>query len=149
MRLDVVTGGASAGDLIGDESQQVFEKFHGKSETSFHDVNTIEAILHRQYLTNRVRLDHIPPGHRSVWRIEGVSGTSGCVFVSHTGEIYPSGFLPVSAGSVRANSLVKVYPNSTFEFREMVDRRQAGPVSSPYRMKSVWRRGRESLRTDG
>jgi radical SAM protein with 4Fe4S-binding SPASM domain len=43
----------------------------------------------------------------------GVNDAKGFVFVSHTGEIYPSGFLPVSAGNVKKNSLVDVYRNST------------------------------------
>jgi radical SAM protein with 4Fe4S-binding SPASM domain len=34
------------------------------------------------------------------------------VFISHTGEIYPSGFLPISAGNVCRDSLVDVYRNS-------------------------------------
>ena len=31
------------------------------------------------------------------------------LFVSHTGEIYPSGFLPISAGNVRKDSLIDIY----------------------------------------
>lgn len=34
---------------------------------------------------------------------------NGFVFVDHVGEIYPSGFLPMSRGSVRAGALVDVY----------------------------------------
>jgi MoaA/NifB/PqqE/SkfB family radical SAM enzyme len=44
----------------------------------------------------------------------------GFVFISHTGEIYPSGFLPVSAGNVRCESLVDVYQNSML-FRVLRD----------------------------
>ena len=33
----------------------------------------------------------------------------GFLFVSHTGEIYPSGFLPLSAGNVRRDDLAEVY----------------------------------------
>lgn len=36
----------------------------------------------------------------------------GIFFISHLGEIYPSGFMPVSAGNVRTDSLVDVYRNS-------------------------------------
>jgi len=36
----------------------------------------------------------------------------GIMFVSHTGEIYPSGFLPSRAGNVRSDDLVEVYRNS-------------------------------------
>jgi radical SAM protein with 4Fe4S-binding SPASM domain len=34
------------------------------------------------------------------------------LFVSHQGEIYPSGFLPLSAGNVRKDSLAEVYRTS-------------------------------------
>ena len=47
------------------------------------------------------------------WRTAGVSDGKGFVFVSHTGEIFPSGFLPVSGGNVRTNSLTDVYRNSS------------------------------------
>ena len=34
------------------------------------------------------------------------------MFVSHTGEIFPSGFLPISGGNVLRDSLTDVYRNS-------------------------------------
>lgn len=43
---------------------------------------------------------------------------SGFVFISHTGEIYPSGFLPASAGNVRRDSLVDTYRHHRI-FREL------------------------------
>ncbi|MYL15374.1 radical SAM/SPASM domain-containing protein, partial [Halorubrum terrestre] len=41
-----------------------------------------------------------------------VTAGRGFAFVSHTGEVYPSGFLPESAGDVRERSVVDVYRNS-------------------------------------
>lgn len=38
-----------------------------------------------------------------------VSAGNGFVFVSHRGEVHPSGFLPVSAGNVRLARLVDIY----------------------------------------
>jgi radical SAM protein with 4Fe4S-binding SPASM domain len=35
------------------------------------------------------------------------------MFISHTGEVYPSGFLPLSAGTVRREDPVSIYRNST------------------------------------
>jgi radical SAM protein with 4Fe4S-binding SPASM domain len=49
-----------------------------------------------------------------------VSDGRGFVFVSHTGEIYPSGFLPLSAGNVRTDRLTEVYRNSSL-FRILRD----------------------------
>ena len=42
----------------------------------------------------------------------GITAGDGFAFVSHTGEVYPSGFLPESAGNVRERSVVDVYRNS-------------------------------------
>ncbi len=48
----------------------------------------------------------------SVGRGFGVRDGNGIVFVSHTGDVYPSGFLPLAAGNVRRDSLVEVYRSS-------------------------------------
>jgi AdoMet-dependent heme synthase len=42
----------------------------------------------------------------------GIRDGNGIVFVSHTGAVYPSGFLPLSAGNVRQQSLVDLYCHS-------------------------------------
>ncbi len=41
-----------------------------------------------------------------------VSSSRGFVFVSHTGEVYPSGFMPISCGNVRDQSLLDIYRDS-------------------------------------
>ncbi|MFD3943688.1 SPASM domain-containing protein [Streptomyces sp. NPDC058579] len=41
-----------------------------------------------------------------------VSSGRGFVFVSHTGEVHPSGFLPVSAGNVKDRPLTDLYRSS-------------------------------------
>jgi len=38
-----------------------------------------------------------------------VSAGRGFVFISHVGDVYPSGFLPLTAGNVRERSLVDIY----------------------------------------
>lgn len=38
-----------------------------------------------------------------------VSSGDGFIFISHRGEVHPSGFLPLTAGNVRARSLVDIY----------------------------------------
>lgn len=56
-----------------------------------------------------------------IGRARGVNDGDGFLFVSHTGEIYPSGFLPVSAGNVRTHDLVRVYREAPL-FRQLRDR---------------------------
>jgi radical SAM protein with 4Fe4S-binding SPASM domain len=55
-----------------------------------------------------------------IGRAAGVNEGRGFLFVSHTGEIYPSGFLPICAGNVRKDSLIEVYRNSPL-FRDLRD----------------------------
>jgi len=45
----------------------------------------------------------------SVGRGFGVRDGNGIVFVSHVGDVYPSGFLPLRVGNVRERSLVDLY----------------------------------------
>jgi AdoMet-dependent heme synthase len=49
-----------------------------------------------------------------------INAGNGFVFVSVRGEVFPSGFLPISGGNVRKDSLVDIYRNSAL-FRELRD----------------------------
>ncbi|SDO16398.1 TIGR04053 family radical SAM/SPASM domain-containing protein [Alkalicoccus daliensis] len=39
----------------------------------------------------------------------GVNDGNGFLFISHTGDVYPSGFLPIKCGNIRAEPLADVY----------------------------------------
>ncbi len=45
--------------------------------------------------------------------IKGVNDGNGFLFISHIGDIQPSGFLPVSAGNVRTEDVIDVYRHSS------------------------------------
>jgi radical SAM protein len=45
-------------------------------------------------------------------RAIGITDGRGMFFISHVGEVYPSGFLPVVAGNVRKTSLKEIYYSS-------------------------------------
>jgi len=47
----------------------------------------------------------------------GVRDGNGIMFISHTGEVYPSGFLPLVAGSVRTASPLTIYRDSALFHR--------------------------------
>ncbi|QCC50740.1 radical SAM protein [Halapricum salinum] len=70
---------------------------------------------HQREVPYRVITVEAPQYRRVAREIDGdvtVGSTragSGFVFVSHRGRVYPSGFLPESAGSVREQSLVELY----------------------------------------
>jgi radical SAM protein with 4Fe4S-binding SPASM domain len=52
------------------------------------------------------------PGHTVGLAPRGVNAGNGFLFVSHRGDIQPSGFLPLSGGNVRSASLAEVYRDS-------------------------------------
>ncbi|MFN0170081.1 MAG: TIGR04053 family radical SAM/SPASM domain-containing protein [Bryobacteraceae bacterium] len=123
--LTIIGRAAAEDDLTGEEYEQVFEFLYETSKTAPFEVKTTEAMHYRRFIAQRQREEHgvhadTEGARRMAFRTAGVSDGRGFVFVSHTGEIYPSGFLPLTAGNVRRDSLVDVYRNSTL-FRELRD----------------------------
>ncbi|MFB6160725.1 MAG: TIGR04053 family radical SAM/SPASM domain-containing protein [Haloferacaceae archaeon] len=55
-----------------------------------------------------------------VGRRTGITAGDGFAFVSHVGDVYPSGFLPEAAGNVREEGVVDAYRNSEL-FRSLRD----------------------------
>ncbi len=103
-------------ELTSEDYEKVFEFLFEISKVAPFEVKTTEALHYRRYIAQRLKSEHGGRGGangRMLWRTTGVSDGRGFVFVSHTGEIYPSGFLPVSGGNVRTDSLVDVYQNSS------------------------------------
>jgi len=113
----IVTGRAAEGDdLLAPEYEQVFEFMYELSKTAPFGVKTTEAMHYRRYVAQRIKAEHGITENQNAkgvaWRTAGVSDGKGFVFVSHTGEIFPSGFFPVSGGNVLQDSLTDVYRNS-------------------------------------
>ena len=126
----IVTGRAAAAeDLTASEYEQVFEFMYELSKTAPFGVKTTEAMHYRRYVAQRVKAAHGVTQNENAkgvaWRTAGVSDGKGFVFVSHTGEIFPSGFLPVSGGNVLHDSLTGIYRNSDL-FRSLRDTTQRG-----------------------
>jgi AdoMet-dependent heme synthase len=124
----IVTGRAlDNDDLDPAEYEKVFEFMYELSKTSPFGVKTTEAMHYRRYVAQRIKAEHGLTENENAkgvaWRTAGVSDGKGFVFVSHQGEIYPSGFLPVSGGNVLENSLTDVYRNAPL-FRTLRDTSQ-------------------------
>jgi AdoMet-dependent heme synthase len=94
--------------LAGDEFEQVFRNVYEISQRVSFDVKSDDTRYHR-YLARRLeQLGEVPEPVAQC-----VGSARGFVFISHTGEIHPSGFLSASAGNVRYDSLVGVYRDSS------------------------------------
>jgi len=50
--------------------------------------------------------------HTPVGRGFGIRDGNGIMFISHIGDVYPSGFLPLRAGNIRKESPVAIYRES-------------------------------------
>jgi len=75
-----------------------------------------------------------PDRGRAAKRRSGVIAGDGFAFVSHTGEVYPSGFLPKSTGTVPEDHVVDVYRNADlFESLRDRDRLRGKCGACPYR----------------
>jgi radical SAM protein with 4Fe4S-binding SPASM domain len=60
-----------------------------------------------------------PQGHRPT-HAAGIRDGNGIMFISHVGDISPSGFLEMRLGNVRYDNVVEVYRDSWL-FRELRD----------------------------
>jgi radical SAM protein len=115
----VPTGrGASQAELNAEEFEQVFGFLYERSKRSRAIIKTTEAMHYRRFLAQRRKAEaagsgrgygHQAAGDEALNRMSGINSGRGFVFVSRTGEVYPSGFLPISSGNVRRRSLVDVY----------------------------------------
>jgi radical SAM protein with 4Fe4S-binding SPASM domain len=71
-------------------------------------VTTTEAPHYRRIALQRRRLPVASAGRSGF----GVRDGNGVLFVSSTGDVSPSGFLPLSAGNVRESDVVELYRRS-------------------------------------
>ncbi|MDE2510670.1 MAG: radical SAM protein [Elusimicrobia bacterium] len=107
----VPTGRAGSGLMISaGECEDVLRRLHELSRRVRFAIKTTEGPHYRRVVAERT-------GRRSG---SGINDGKGFAFVSHHGEVFPSGFLPVSAGNVRERSLGEIYRDSPV-FRSLRD----------------------------
>ncbi len=101
-----------------EQYEQVFERLWHHAQHQPYAVKTTEAPHYRRYvlqrggdpLAGRFTRPHGAPNasHRAPL---GIGDGRGIMFVNHTGEIYPAGFLPLKCGHFPQDSVVDVYQN--------------------------------------
>lgn len=126
----VPTGRGKLNDLLSaEEFEQVFAKIHSLSIKASFDIKTTEAQHYRRFLLQQKVAGKLSGVERfmhmkvvdSIGRApRGLNDGKGFLFVSHTGEVYPSGFLPVTAGNIRNEPLAAIYRESPL-FRNLRD----------------------------
>jgi len=101
-----------------DQYEMVFERLWQHAESKPYAVKTTEAPHYRRYVMQRNGNPLAGPvGHPEVQQRVGhraplgVGDGKGIMFVGHTGEIYPAGFLPLECGKFPEVSVVDTYQN--------------------------------------
>src|SRR5215471_214191 len=120
----VPTGRGRLDDLLSAaEFEEVFARLHDVSRRATFHIKTTEAQHYRRYILQRQVEEkrsgrevgpHCPEKmHDTIGRApRGLNDGKGFVFISHTGEVFPSGFLPLSGGNVRRQRLKEIYRDS-------------------------------------
>jgi radical SAM protein with 4Fe4S-binding SPASM domain len=133
----VPVGRGQLNDLLsGDEFEQVFGKIYELSHRVSFQIKTTEAMHYRRYLLQhnleerKIGHGHGHPGgaaslkyepgaptadaktRTASWATRRVNDGKGFMFISHVGNVYPSGFLPIHAGNVRETPLADIYRNA-------------------------------------
>jgi radical SAM protein len=131
--------GAVLQPLSAEAHEELFAKLYALSQRVSFVIKVTEAPHYRRYVMQRRRQDG--PGPRSGsaipaqlsrelstseslgTRARGINSGQGFCFVSHTGEVFPSGFFPKAVGNVRTEGLADLYRDSDL-FRALRDPRR-------------------------
>ncbi len=133
----VPVGRGQLADLpSGEEFVQVFGKIYELSQRVNFQIKTTEAMHYRRYLLQHNLEErkmghghptamaaahaHYEPGapkadaatRNHSWATRRVNDGKGFMFISHVGNVYPSGFLPIHAGNIRETPLAEIYRNA-------------------------------------
>jgi len=112
----VPMGRARAEDVLSAEEHEiVFDWIYALSRTATFGVKTTLGQPYRRIILQQAAKDGT-----TVDSIPSTNDGKGICFISHVGEIYPSGFLPVVCGNVRTHALVDIYQTNQV-FQELRD----------------------------
>jgi radical SAM protein len=129
----VPTGRAMIAQMISPvEHERIFGWLYDLSRSAPFDIKATAAPMYRRFAIERKKAEiesdqpitfqgagfQYADGLNRPTR--GVNDGNGFLFISHTGSIEPSGFLPISAGNVRSADVIEIYRNSRL-FRDLRD----------------------------
>lgn len=129
----VPTGRAQAESMISPEQhEKVFNWLYDLSQNAPFDIKSTAAQMYRRVAIQRKRAEQSTDkpvtfqgaGFQYADGLnrptKGVNDGNGFLFISHVGDIQPSGFLPITAGNVRANDIIDIYRNAPL-FKDLRD----------------------------
>ena len=101
--------------LTAEENEQAFAKLYAASKRVHFQIKTTEGQHYQRYVVQqRVRESR---GKMNVDDViaaapKGLNDSNEFVFINHQGDVYPSRFLPLSAGNLTNQTLTEVYRDS-------------------------------------
>ena len=101
-------------EITAEQAEQVLVWLDGLRGTAPFNVSTTEALHFRRVTAQAMEargMTREEIAASPVARAFGVRDGNGIVFISHTGDVTPSGFMPVTIGNVKEDSLVDLYRN--------------------------------------
>ena len=121
----VPVGRATEGDrLTAEQYESVFDRLWYQSQRQAYAIKTTEAMHYRRYVMqhkNEHTVDFSKMSARYAQPVPlGINDGKGVMFISHTGFVHPSGFMPIVCGVFPFQSVVNVYQRSPL-FRSLRD----------------------------
>jgi radical SAM protein len=128
----VPTGRAMIEQMISAEQhEKIFHWLYDLSQSAPFDIKGTAAPMYRRVAIERKKIEagSAPVTFQGAGfqyadglnrPTKGVNDGNGFLFISHIGEIQPSGFLPITAGMLRENDIVDVYRNHPI-FKDLRD----------------------------
>ena len=113
--LVAVGRGSVLKPITAEACERLFERLLDLGTDDGPIITTTEAPHFRRVVLERARRAGrglASPAQGSMGHGAGIRDGSGIMFISHTGEVHPSGFLPLSAGDVRTADPVVLYRDS-------------------------------------
>lgn len=113
--LIAIGRGAELNEVDPAKGEELMQWIYDLAQKSSFQIKTTEAPSYRRVAHERMVAAGMTAQdmkRTSVHRGYGIRDGNGIVFVSHQGEVYPSGFLPLLAGNIRIQPLPKIYRES-------------------------------------
>lgn len=112
--FSVTSARGKASDMVTAwEAEEIFGRMYQLSKSVPFEIEAPEAGHYRRFVLQQLMTelgtelgDLVDQGHG------GRNEERAFIFVSHTGEVYPSGFLPLPAGNIRHRRLEEIYRSS-------------------------------------
>ncbi len=103
--------------LSADDYERAFEQLWEESQRRSYLIKTTEAPHYRRFVMKKEREAQAAGKGangkpKRPFQAAGINDGKGVMFVGHTGDIFPSGFMPIPSGQIPQENVVEVYQDS-------------------------------------